>query len=173
MYSRSNFWATIDKCVYGSCSVESPSMLSRCSLLSFVLPTNVTRLHHINYISATRDANPNVPERHDDPRSNYLSFLFHSFFFFALLRNLHSSLSKNSLYCWNHSCANHFQISVDAFKTILWNDFRFLILDPVRNISLSISFSIFWVVSECIRGSMRVFFTNRVILRFSASNKSK
>lgn len=87
MYSRSNFWATIDKCVYSSCSVESPSMLSRCSLLSFVLPTNVTRLHHINYISATRDANPNVPERHDDPRSNYLSF--HSFFSFAFLRNLH------------------------------------------------------------------------------------
>lgn len=89
MYSRSNFWATIDKCVYSSCFVESPSMLSRCSLLSFVLPTNVTRLHHINYISATRDANPNVPERHDDPRSNYVSFLFHSFFFFALFRNLH------------------------------------------------------------------------------------
>lgn len=87
MYSRSNFWATIDKCVYSSCFVESPSMLSRCSLLSFVLPTNVTRLHHINYISATRDANPNVPERHDDPRSNYVSF--HSFFSFAFLRNLH------------------------------------------------------------------------------------
>lgn len=120
MYSRSNFWATIDKCVYSSCFVESPSMLSRCSLLSFVLPTNVTRLHHINYISATRDANPNVPERHDDPRSNYVSFLFHSFFFFALLRNLHVIKELVALLkLFYYSCANHFEISVDAFKTIL------------------------------------------------------
>lgn len=120
MYSRSNFWATIDKCVYSSCFVESPSMLSRCSLLSFVLPTNVTRLHHINYISATRDANPNVPERHDDPRSNYVSFLFHSFFFFALLRNLHVIEELVALLkLFYYSCANHFEISVDAFKTIL------------------------------------------------------
>lgn len=120
MYSRSNFWATIDKCVYSSCFVESPSMLSRCSLLSFVLPTNVTRLHHINYISATRDADPNVPERHDDPRSNYVSFLFHSFFFFALLRNLHVIKELVALLkLFYYSCANHFEISVDAFKTIL------------------------------------------------------
>ena len=91
--------------------VESPSMLSRCSLVSFVLPTNVTRLHHINYISATRDANSNVPERQDDddtdPRSNYISFLFSSSLRFFL-----QHYRRNSFRCWNYLCTNHFEIFI-------------------------------------------------------------
>lgn len=156
--------------------VESPSMLSRCSLVSFVLPTNVTRLHHINYISATRDANSNVPERQDDddtdPRSNYISFLFSSSLRFFL-----QHYWRNSFRCWNYLCTNHFEIFISekgySFKRILIKmTFAHVFL---FSISLKYFFlSIFsWVtvhsgIERILRkfwGQVRVFFSNRIILR--------
>ena len=150
-------------------------MLSRCSLVSFVLPTNVTRLHHINYISATRDANSNVPERQDDddtdPRSNYISFLFSSSlrFFYSIIEETRSVVE---IIC-APIISKYLSQKGYSFKRILIKmtfAHVFLFSISLKYFFLSM-FSWVTVHSEIERilrkfwGQVRVFFSNRIILR--------
>lgn len=150
-------------------------MLSRCSLVSFVLPTNVTRLHHINYISATRDANSNVSERQDDddtdPRSNYISFLFSSSlrFFYSIIEETRSVVE---IIC-APIISKYLSQKGYSFKRILIK----MIFAHVFLFSISLKYfflSMFsWVtvhsgIERILRkfwGQVRVFFSNRIILR--------